>query len=95
MSKEDERYPDDSDEKLDLEVISDFARSYLLGIITDDNPSPGNGLTALEQVIAYVFDLSSNNQEEINRIKSRVYAKIYDLNGGCDMSDGDFLSLEN
>jgi len=99
MSIEDEVYredfgdDDDFDKDLDQDVIEDLALDYIWGEVTDDNPSGKNGLTGLEQVIAYAFDYSQDDKKAIRKIKYRVYARITELNGGCDMSSGDFLSL--
>ncbi len=86
---------DDFDKELDQEVIMDLAMDYIWGEVTDDNPSNENGLSGLEQVIAYAFDLGQDDKEAIKKFKYRVFARVSELNGGCDMSDSEFFSLQD
>ncbi|PKN02579.1 hypothetical protein CVU76_00880 [Candidatus Dojkabacteria bacterium HGW-Dojkabacteria-1] len=101
MSIEDEIYQDcfgdddDFDKELDQEVIEDLAMDYIWGEVTDDNPSTANGLSGLEQVIAYAFDLAQDDKKTIRKLKYRVYARVSELNGGCDMSSADSFSLQD
>jgi len=77
------------DKDIDQDTIDDLALDYIWGEVTDDNPSPDNGLSGLEQVLAYVFDLAHDDVKTIRKLKYRVYARVRELNGGCDMSGSD------
>jgi len=78
------------DEQLYRDIINQIAQGMFLGRITDDNPSPFNDLTSLEQIILYEFDI---DEEDIEEVKKDIKGRLLDLRGGCDMSEYDDLEL--
>ena len=73
----------EEEEQLRVELINRIAEGIFLGRITDDNMSPSNGQTSLEQIIGYEFNYEG--EEELKKIKDDIYARVLDLSGGCDM----------
>jgi hypothetical protein len=73
------------------EMVSYITQHYLAGHITDDNPSVQNGLTGLEQVIAYTNDLNPLNEwdlVEIEFMRQDIMNKIkYEMNKGSYVRD--------
>jgi len=67
--------PEEELEDLERSFIKDLAISVMAGSLTDDNPSEENGLTGLEQAIAYIFGFSKDNNGKIEDIKKKVDAE--------------------
>lgn len=69
-------YPEMDDELDPIveEKMDRIARFYYLSYVTDDNPSPFNELTGLEQVVNYEFDLEDEfeSSDVIDDIVSRA-----------------------
>jgi hypothetical protein len=101
--------PEDDESYDDQVLISWITSRYLAGEITDDNPSIENGLTGLDQVIAFNYDLDPNDEDdrvEIECIRIDIHERIkFQMNGGsylenhpleiCDNYDYDIvLELE-
>lgn len=93
MSNED--IPENSnspEEESNSKLISNIARRYYLNEITDDNESPSNQLTGLDQVIVFGFNLDPDNVEDmenLRNIKLEILNKI-----DCEYKGGSNFPLE-
>lgn len=76
---------DMSPQEEEQEIINAIAKSLLAMIIVDEYPSTEN----LDAAIGFEFDTSS--REILERIRHRVYNRVADLSGGCDLSEFDQL----
>jgi len=65
---------------LDQKSKVNLAMAVLKGQITQDNPSPSNGLTSLEQII--FLEYGCRTKEDMELIKREILAEIYALQGG-------------
>lgn len=76
----------DDEEEFEQDTINWICNRYLSGHITDDNPSFANGLTGLDQIIAFNFELDPEDEEdmvEIEYIRLDIQERIrYKMNGG-------------
>jgi hypothetical protein len=94
-----EPLPEDNENYDDQALISWITGKYLAGQITDDNPSMENGLTGLDQVIAFNYDLNpddENERVEIECIRIDIQERIkYQMNGGSYLENHPFEICEN
>ncbi len=76
-------------------IFKQLASDLLLNRVTDDNPSPTNGLTGYEQTIASVLGYSpSRDYNQIQIVKKKVLGRMFDLQGGAYLENVDSLSFE-
>ncbi|KKP63904.1 MAG: hypothetical protein UR61_C0060G0003 [candidate division WS6 bacterium GW2011_GWE1_34_7] len=64
-------------------LVDEVAKAIFLGQITDDNPSPSNGKTSLDQLLEWEFDIEG--EDGMRQLKTDVFARVLELRGGCDM----------
>jgi hypothetical protein len=94
-----ELLPEDQDDYSDQILISWITNRYLAGDITDDNPSHENGLTGLDQVIAFNYELDPNDENErveIECIRIDIEERIkFEMNGGFFIENQPFKICQN
>jgi hypothetical protein len=84
-----ERYDDEKEHRFEL-VIEGLATFVYYGDITDDNPSPTNKMTSLEQIIQFELDEYLGGKITIEYIKACIRKEI----GETEYSDFDDIDFD-
>jgi hypothetical protein len=63
-------------DKSRIDLITSIAKKICEGEITDDNPSPTNGYTALDQIVQFYFSVEESDYNRLEKIRDRVFKKI-------------------
>ena len=68
----------DEQEKMDFiqDIVDDLAYSVSQGYVTEDNPSPSNYLTSLDQIIQFELDEYLDNKINVGYIKALITKEI-------------------
>lgn len=70
---------------------NDMAKALFMNILTDDNPSPENGLTGLDQSIILHFGFIDDPERE--SIKREIKSLAMNFRGGCNLFGIDELEV--